>query len=452
MTTQLEEQLKVFNWFYKLGEPLVSDMKYNQLFQELKRMNPESDVVKKTWSELGKPILELTKLGLLAKADAIEKTLESTSQSRFFLPEINMRYRELYYQETIDYFDQFIPKSIETIESVPDSSDWFNSLKGNKDVVILNFSKKADGFNISLYHYKGYYIGARTRGRSGTAEDVSLAMSRVVPMKIDVTETYARIKVEAVMDKSNLEVLRKLDPSREWKSPRNSIRTLLMNDIGEDFNRYIIPLAFKIDGKRFDSLENELLWFESQGFKVVENHTEEITSNSELLNIVKEFGAIENIYATDGCVVTVNKRDEYEQFDTQGKYDYAMRAYRLFNWQSDIYCSIILGIEPSYNSKRISLGLNIMPTKVAGGSTQTILDADNLSRIQFAQVNKGSIVAFHMRSGAIADWLDADTRIINACIKTKQPLPERLVQPVAELEERMREQFPERFKSFEESE
>ena len=96
-----------------------------------------------------------------------------------------------------------------------------------------------------------------------------------------------------------------------------------------------------------------------------------------------------------------------------------MRAFRLFNWQSNIYCSIILGVEPSYNTKRISLGLKIQPTKVSNGSTVSTLDADNLSRIQSAGVSIGSVVAFHMRSDSCVDWLDMESMLINKRMQQK---------------------------------
>lgn len=444
-TLTLEEKLKVCNWFYNLGKPLISDMQYNRMFEELKRTNPNSEVVIKTWSELGKPVAELTKINALEEADKIEGELKSTSSSTYFLPETNMEYRDKHYAETLEYFEQFIPKSIETIESVQDSSIWLTTLMQQETKVRMNFSIKADGFNISLFYYKGHYVGARTRGRSGTAEEVTIAMSKVVPLHIPVNETYVRIKVEAVMDKDSLEILREMDPTREWKSPRNSIRTLLMSNIGEEFNKFIIPLAFKMEGKHFTNLTEELKFLELHGFKVVNNEVRDIQSNEELVNAVKEFSNMDLIYANDGCIVTIDDSSLYNQFDTSGKYDYAMRAYRLFNWQSNIYCSLMLGVEPSYNTKRISLGLNIFPTKVSNGSTIGTLDADNLSRLQTAKMSVGSVVAFHMRSDSCVDWLDMDSMIINNRLQKGEPLPEHLVQPVAELEDRIMARYGKQF-------
>lgn len=446
MNLTLEEKLKVCNWFYKLGRPIISDIKYNQMFEELKRVNPNSEVVTKTWSELGKPTEELIKANALTDADKIEEELKSTSESGFFLPPTNMEYREKYYQETLDYFEQFIPKSIETIEDVNTSSSWLYTVKDNEEWVDINFSIKADGFNISLFYYRGYYIGARTRGRAGSAEDVSIAMSKVVPMFIDVPETYIRIKSEAVMEKESLLILREKDKTREWKSTRSSIRTLLMNDIGEEYNKYIIPLAFKMEGRRFQSMKKEYLFLEMMGFKVVENRTERIRTNEELLNVVKEFSSMDLIYNNDGCVTTVDDYEVYNKFETSGKYDFAMRAYRLFNWQSSIYCSLILGVEPSYNTKRISLQAKIYPTKVSNGSTVSSLDVDNLARLQTAKVKLGSVVAFHVRSDAYPDWLDMDSMIINSRLSKGETLPEHLIQPVAELESRIMEQFGDKIK------
>ena len=287
------------------------------MFEQLKRENPLSEVITKTWSELGKPVKELTMLKVLAQADKIEEELHSSSSSAFFLPAQNMEYRNAHYRETLDYFEQFIPKSIETIESVQDSREWFYTVAPrNIGSIKLNFSIKADGFNISLFYYKGYFIGARTRGRSGTAEDVTIAMSKVVPLRIQLTETFIRIKVEAVMAKDSLEILRKMDPTREWESPRNSIRTLLINDIGEEFNKFIIPLAFKVEGKHFDTLEEEFRYLGLNGFKVTDNETIEIKSNDELLNAVKRFGDMELIYSNDGCVVTIDETTQYNEHDT----------------------------------------------------------------------------------------------------------------------------------------
>lgn len=439
MYTQLEEQLIIANWFYSLGQPPISDKKYDELYRMLKEQKPDSELILKTWSEFPKPVEVLKKYNLLETSQKMEDELSEKQgvEETFFLPKKNMELRYKYYNDTIEYFNQFIPKSIETIDDMSDSISWYNTLADKDGKVTLNLSLKGDGFNISLFYYEGYYIGARTRGRSGTSEDVSIAMSRVVPMQIPVNVTYARIKCEAVVDKSKVAELRAQDPTK-WKSARSSVKTLLMNTAGEEYNKLLMPLAFKLEGMVFDTMEEEFNFMSHCGFLVIENETFVFNSHEDFINAIKSFADIECIYATDGVVVTVNDSEQYKSLGVSGKYDGGIKAYRLFNWKSNIYCSIMMGIEESYSTKNISLKAKIIPTTVTNGSTQVHLDVDNPSRLQNAKVTRGSIMAFIMQSDSCIVWLDDVSFIINNALRQKVKLPQHLVQPVAELEHRLK--------------
>lgn len=435
----LEESLRIFNYFYKLGAPLISDRKYNELFSQLRIENPNSDLITKTWSETPRPTELLRRTGFLAKVEEIERKLQDTTNSTFFLPEANMKLRDQYLRECIEHFESYIPKSIDSIENIPASDNWLATVKGNKPTVMLHFSIKADGFNIMLYYVYGHFIYARTRGRSGDADDVTIAMSKVVKLKIPTEEKFLRITSEAVMDKDSLEELRRLDPTRDWKSSRSSVRTLLMNSIGEDFNRRIVPLAFKVQGLEFPSKTEEYDWLESAGFRVPYNDTREITDNIELLDAVREFSEYNSYYGNDGCVVTIDDTDLYHQFDTSGKYDFGQRAYRMFKWQSNLYISIVKDFPFDYNSKQLSLKISIIPTKVTNGSVQTTMDVDNLSRIEAANLQVGSFAVFWMKSDSCPEWLQYETLALNNAIRDKKPIPAALAHPLLKLQKALSE-------------
>lgn len=431
----LEEQLIVCSWFYKLGNPLISDQKFNNLFSRLKEQNPNSFLVLKTWSELEEPteLLQSSNYYILSENLKKQNQLNSNTvnDSVYFLPIENMKLRTKHLKETKEYFNQFIPKSIDSIESETASEEWLKELLGKDESIELSFSLKIDGWYSDVLYYKGYYIGAFTRGRAdGDQRDISIAMSYVMPMKIDTDELYVAIAVEAAMNKSSLEILKKKDPSRNWKSPRNSMSTLLMNSLTEDYYRFIIPYGHGVKGIFFDTAEEMYSFMQQQGITSTHNVTITVSKTSEIINLIQYIGSMALDIPSDGIVARVNQTSQYMSYDTIGKYDTAIRAYRLFEWQSDIFISVVTGIGTSDNAKYTSLNLQIMPVTISNNQTITKLDADNLDRILRSEIKVGDLVAFHLRSHAYVDWLDYSTRYIKKCAEYQIPMDVKFVKAI----------------------
>lgn len=441
----LEERLLVYSWFYKLGNPLLSDQKFNYEYSKLKKDNPDSPLVQRTWSEILEPTELLIKCNLKSLSDSImekNKLENEFDGSIYFMPEHNMTFRNNHLQEVRDYFLQFIPKSIDTVESEQQSDEWIAQIKGDDPYIELALSLKIDGWYGDAYYYEGNYIGAFTRGRNdGESRDISKALSYVMPMRINTTEKYVAIALEAAMNKSSLEILRRMDKSREWKSHRNSMSTLLLNTLTKDFYQHIIPYGHGIKGIQFESAKAMYDFFADNGITPTPNVVLQIKETQELLNFIQTLGQMSVDIPSDGIVVRVNNTEQYNTFDTIGKYDEAIRAYRLFEWQSDIYISMVTGITHSYSAKNISLGLQVLPTKVSNGSEVSNLDADNLNRILESGVKVGSLVAFHIRSDACVDWLDFSTRYIDKCAEHNLQMDARFIKAMEKFKHSLSEKL-----------
>lgn len=436
----LEEQLQVANWFYYLGEPVLSDKKYNEYFQMLREQNPDSPIITKTWSEFDEPTELLIKYNMFELSEQIKNRFkEQGKQDLTFLPKRNLELRNQYYSDVKEYFKSETLKSIDTISSLNDSDYWIQVLKEYLTPPFkFNISYKANGFNIPNYYVYGHYIGSHTRGRTGKSDDVTIAMSRVLPLKIDTDEKFLVVITEATCPYENLKIAKDLEPTKDFKSALSAVKTLVTASSGEELHKLLLPLVLNIRGKDFESKTHMFTWAELNGFIAVDNESVEVDDTVELMNVIKRLSLSETVYDTDGIIVALDYMSDYFKFDTTGKYDTAIRAYRLLDWSATIYCSSVVDIIPSYNAHNISLRLQIMPTRVANGSDVSFLSCDNIRRVVNANLKQNSLVVFQHKHGSYPELLDLDTVLLNESANGFAKTPAHLIQPLLELHHRIK--------------
>lgn len=433
--TSLEKQLLVANWFYYLGEPVLSDKKYNEYYEQLKSEIPTSIIVTKTWSELEEPVELLKEYNMFERSEEIkERIMSSGKQDLSFMPKENLRLRSEHYEKVKEHFMSETLKSIDTISSLSDSDRWLSELgRVNSFPIDFNFSDKGDGFNIPNYYVNGYYVGSHTRGRGGNRDDVTIAMSKVLPLKIETDVEYLIVITEATCPFDNLEKARKIVYPKELKTARSAVKSLLTPNSGDEMHKLLLPLVINVKGIDFPTRDRMFHWAEINGFTAINNETAQISDTEELVNFIKRLSLIESTYETDGIVVAVNNNEMYHKYNTSGKYDDAIRAYRMFEWSASIYCSQVWDIEPSYNSQNISLTLKIMPTRVASGVDVSSLAVTNPRRLINAGIRQHSLVVFQHKHGSFPELLDFDTVMLNESANGFAKTPQHLVQPLLEL-------------------
>lgn len=436
----LEEQLHVANWFYYLGEPVLSDKKYNEYFQMLRKENPDSPIVTKTWSEFDEPTDLLKKYNMLELSEEIKTRFKNQGkQDLTFLPKTNLELRNKYYSEAKEYFKSETLKSIDTISSLEDSDYWLKTLQEQLTPPLkFNISYKADGFNIPNYYVNGYYIGSHTRGRTGNFDDVTIAMSKVLPLKIDTDAKFLVVITEATCPHANLVIARELEPSKDLKSARSAVKTLLTTNSGDKLHKLLLPLVLNIRGMDFESKTHMLTWAELNGFTAVDNESVEVEDTGELMNIIKRMSLTETVYATDGTVVALDSVSDYYRFDTTGKYDTAIKAYRLLDWSATIYCSYVEDIVHLYSAHHITLQIQILPTRTAMGYDIGSLNCNNPRRVINTNLKQGSLVVFQHKHGSYPELLDLDTVLLNESANGFAKTPAHLIQPLLELHHRIK--------------
>lgn len=358
-----EEKYIISRWCYSIGEPIISDVEYNNLHRYMEHENLLSEYTSRSWSSDPCPI------ELLKKFDMSDKAVNIVLSDK-----------------------------TESIQSITEESELESYYSTMYDLHFISY--KHDGWNTQATYHNKEFIIANTRGRKSESIDLS-GLKHLFPETI-TRDGKVVIIGEMTLTDENFTKLKLMYPEKNLQSQRSAVRTAMAN---KEANHLLSFTAFDIlleDGKELDASFTFYL-LSNWGFTIPVYET--AYDYDALLRAIKNLSDSVKMYPhlTDGLVVRSNTGRN-------------MRAIRILNWQEAIYQSYVMDYEETEGAHNISIKLLIYPIKLEN-STQKRIPITNMRRIIKNNLEPGSPVAFRIASSAIADIDEEVTHMLQKMYK-----------------------------------
>ncbi|TXG77291.1 NAD-dependent DNA ligase LigA [Patescibacteria group bacterium] len=268
---------------------------------------------------------------------------------------------------------------------------------------------KKDGLACSLVYQDGVLVQAVTRGDSRVGEDVTMNARTIrnVPLELRTTDGYehflwgrTEIRGEIVIRKDDfaeLNLQRDAAGEARFKNPRNlaagTIRQLDPKLVAER------PLAFigydilRIDESDVETNMDAYVIMRALGV-YVSPEAEVFASLEKVMHYVDEWGErrAELPYITDGLVIKLNDREQYEKLGTVGKNPRGAVAYKYAAEQATtVVKDIVISIGRTGAATPVAV---FDPVDVAGTTVQhaSLHNADEIARLD---VRRGDTVIIY---------------------------------------------------------
>ncbi|MGL5822171.1 MAG: NAD-dependent DNA ligase LigA [Sarcina sp.] len=366
---ELVEELNRYAYeYYTLGSSSVSDKEYDQKYDELVRLEEETNQ-KLDYSptqRVGDIILAEFKkykhkapLWSLGKAQSLKEIEEWHKRNIKFIKE---------YNETAK-------------EKLPE----------------LNYivTKKFDGLTVNLsYDENGILVTGATRGNGEVGEDVTAQVKTIksIPLKID-THDFFEIHGEAIMTTEAFEKYNET-ASTPLKNLRNGAAGALRNlNVKETAKRGLSAFFYDIgykDGAQFDTYREMLNFIKEKGFPM----DDYIRECKDIVGIEKEIEYIEKIrfdlnYDIDGLVIAI------DDITTRNLMGYTVKAPKwaiAYKFEAQETTSKLLEVEwNTGKSGRVTPTALIEPVELAGVTVRRVT-LNNLDDIERKHVKLGAEV------------------------------------------------------------
>lgn len=256
--------------YYVLDEPIVADKQYDELYDELRRLEEETGTVLKdspTRKVGGDPIKE-------------------------FEPHVHLR--RLY--------------SLDKCNSYDELRAWDEKIKKFDEKAVYTLEYKLDGLTLALTYEDGYFVGAATRGNGEIGENVTAQVETIksVPLSIPY-KGRVEVQGEGIMRLSALEKYNET-ASEPLKNARNGVAGAIRNlDPKVTASRNLDIVFYNvnyIEGKEISSQTDCIEFLKENGFK-----TEKLFVTDSMEEILSEIERVDRSrldFLIDGMVVKVN--------------------------------------------------------------------------------------------------------------------------------------------------
>lgn len=334
----MKERYILARWFYKMGEPFLSDPEYDRLEKDFKLEYPESSYSQLSWSLDDCPVELLKKY-----------------------------HREDLIQQVVMGY------AAESIYSINNESEFNQTFRGLNKRSRLSF--KIDGWNTRVSYYNGVIAKVESRGRSGNNLSMN-NIARLFPKKIPFKGRVAVTGELSIPNKLWLE-FKELTGNADQRA---SVRTALARSAVE----YLAFCAFNLfieddpyTGDQYELLNK--LGFTTPRFYWVNNFEElkKTMAYMSYINVAYDF-------LTDGLVI--------ENEDIQ-------LAIRLGAWEEKVFKSYVTSYEESQGMYGTFLKVNCYPI-IVGGKTFSKISINNVASILENNLRIGYPIAFNKRSEA----------------------------------------------------
>ena len=361
---QLLELLNRYSYeYHTLDAPSVSDEVYDSLFAELKKIEAENPAI-----------------------------ISPNSPSQRVGNIISEKFQKIPHASRM--------LSLNDVFSEDEVIKWFERIQKIEPNLRAEFFAdiKMDGLACSLIYENGEFVRAVTRGDSFVGEDVSSNVRTIknIPMFLNLTdENFAflgegktEIRGEIVIFKEDFEKLnaeRRAKNEPEFANPRNlAAGTIRQLDSGVVASR---PLKFMA----YDLLRDEKTEIPTHDFAYKalsaigfqrNPQAAKIKSIAEVLNFIKKWGSEREKlpFNTDGLVVKVNDRADFDRLGVVGKQP---RAAVAFKYEAEQATTVVKDIVISLGRTGAATPVAVFdPVSVAGTTVKhaSLHNADEIER------------------------------------------------------------------------
>ena len=275
------------------------------------------------------------------------------------------------------------------------SIDEVQKFIGNKPILTM---LKMDGLTISVKYSEGKLVSAETRGNGTEGEDVT--HNALVFTNLPQTISYRGDLVvdgEAIITYEDFEKINaNLPEGEKYKNPRNlvsgSVRQL---DSGIAAQRHIQFIAWKlVSGYDNNSFSERLNWLETLGFTVVPRLDRFDERSINFLKIIAD----KYSYPIDGLVVSF---DDVDYLESLGATSHHLRGQLAFKFYDETATTILRDIE--WNTSRSGLvnPIAIFDEVDISGSTISKATLHNLSYIKSLELDIGDEIEIYKANDII---------------------------------------------------
>ena len=257
---------------------------------------------------------------------------------------------------------------------------------------------KMDGLTISVKYSEGKLVSAETRGNGTEGEDVThnALVFTNLPQSIDYRGDLV-VDGEAIITYEDFEKINANLPEEEkYKNPRNlvsgSVRQL---DSGIAAQRHIQFVAWKVvSGYDNNSFSERLNWLETLGFTVVPRIDRFDERSINFLKIIAD----KYSYPIDGLVVSF---DDVDYLESLGATSHHLRGQLAFKFYDETAITILRDIE--WNTSRSGLvnPIAIFDEVDISGSTISKATLHNLSYIKSLELGIGDEIEIYKANDII---------------------------------------------------
>lgn len=350
----LEDKIKLeAQKYYSDGSNTVTDEEFDEMVEELKRQNPDSELLKTGWGyDVNKDTTPGEKVAhKYGEAGSLEK-------SRIW-------------------------------KEIP------NNMKGKNVYVSL----KLDGLSVVAYYEHGRLIRALTRGDGFIGIDITNKLGgRCIPNQIDTDFTGA-VRGEIIMPYNNFEKFKNAHP--EAKNPRNSTVGLIgANEVSEDLNylRVYMYTMFASESEYPESMTDVVQWVEEYFDYTAPYIVAEIKEDSyySTLEEIHERWEERTNLPNDGLVLTVGINQEVSGYISYDAIAFKFPAEDKITEVEDVLWEMS---KTGYYVPRVK----VRPVDLSG-ATITYATAFNAKYIQDNQIGKGTKIRL-TRSGEVIPYI-----------------------------------------------
>jgi DNA ligase (NAD+) len=275
------------------------------------------------------------------------------------------------------------------------SVDEMQKFIGNKPILTM---LKMDGLTISVKYSEGKLVSAETRGNGVEGEDVT--HNALVFTNLPQTISYRGDLVvdgEAIITYEDFEKINaNLPEGEKYKNPRNlvsgSVRQL---DSGIAAQRHIQFVAWKlVGGYENNSFSERLNWLETLGFTVVPRLDRFDERSINFLKIIAD----KYSYPIDGLVASF---DDVDYLESLGATSHHLRGQLAFKFYDETATTILRDIE--WNTSRSGLvnPIAIFDEVDISGSTISKATLHNLSYIKSLELGIGDEIEIYKANDII---------------------------------------------------
>ena len=350
----LEDKIKLeAQKYYSDGSNTVTDEEFDEMVEELKRQNPDSELLKTGWGyDVNKDTTPGEKVAhKYGEAGSLEK-------SRIW-------------------------------KEIP------NNMKGKNVYVSL----KLDGLSVVAYYEHGRLIRALTRGDGFIGIDITNKLGgRCIPNQIDTDFTGA-VRGEIIMPYNNFEKFKNAHP--EAKNPRNSTVGLIgANEVSEDLNylRVYMYTMFASESEYPESMTDVVRWVEEYFDYTAPYIVAEIKEDSyySTLKEIHERWEQRTNLPNDGLVLTIGINQEVSGYISYDAIAFKFPAEDKITEVEDVLWEMS---KTGYYVPRVK----VRPVDLSG-ATVTYATAFNAKYIQDNQIGKGTKIRL-TRSGEVIPYI-----------------------------------------------